>query len=251
MSTTTQPGSATAAPQGAAAPAHVDAWHARYRPIYVYQWPVRFGHWVAMFSIVILVVTGLYIAKPYAGTGDVGGEHLLTSYMRFAHYLAATLLVTTALLRVYWLFAGNKWERFPALFPVRKRDLKNLLKVGKAYITMKPDTAPKYIGHHPLQQLSYTGIYVLAAVEVATGFALYGLVNPGGFFDSVFGWMGTLLSWQWLRLIHHAVLWVFVIFIPLHVYLAVRAAIIDREGAVSSILSGEKFIRVDERYEDE
>lgn len=249
MSTTTGVGPEAAA--RARGPAPADAWLATYRPVYVYQWPVRFGHWVAMFSILILIVTGLYIAQPYAGTGDVGGEHLLTTWMRFAHYLAATLLVMTALLRAYWLFAGNKWERLPALFPVRRRDLRNLLRVAKAYVTMKPETAPKYIGHHPLQQLSYTGIYAVAAVEVATGFALYGLVNPGGFFDTAFGWIGRLVGWPWLRLVHHGLLWVFGIFIPLHVYLAVRAAIIDRQGAISSILSGEKFVRIGERYEDE
>ena len=45
---------------------------------------------------------------------------------------------------------------------------------------IEPEQAPHYIGHNPLQQLSYTVIYVVAVVMVVTGFAMYGQANPGG-----------------------------------------------------------------------
>ncbi len=38
---------------------------------------------------------------------------------RLAHFIAAGVLVATAVVRVYWLFAGNQFERLTALFPVR------------------------------------------------------------------------------------------------------------------------------------
>ena len=74
----------------------------------------------------------------------------------------------------------------------------------KYYLMIQPEKAPRYLGHNPLQQLSYTGIYALALVEVVTGFALYGQSDPGGFFFRAFGWIGPLLGgMQVVRFVHH------------------------------------------------
>ena len=58
---------------------------------------------------------------------------------------------------------------------------------------IQPEKAPHYLGHNPLQQLAYTGIYVVAALMVITGFAMYGQSNPGGLFYIAFNWVDTLL----------------------------------------------------------
>ena len=56
---------------------------------------------------------------------------------------------------------------------------------------------------------------------MVTGFAMYGQSNPGGFFYTLFGWVGPLLGGiQVVRFVHHVLTWVFLIFIPIHVYLA-------------------------------
>ena len=78
-------------------------------------------------------------------------------------------LVATVIVRIYWLFAGNRYERFNALLPVRGRDWANMLKQVKYYLLIHPERAPHYLGHNPLQQLSYTLIYVVAAVMIITG----------------------------------------------------------------------------------
>ena len=43
----------------------------------------------------------------------------------------------------------------------------------------------------------------------------------------------------------------FLIFIPIHVYLGIRADVTEREGAISSIINGGRFVRDDLEYEDE
>jgi Ni/Fe-hydrogenase 1 B-type cytochrome subunit len=223
-----------------------------YQWVYLWHWPIRAMHWVAAVSIVVLAVTGLYIGRPYFAPSDSPTTPFLMGWMRFLHFAAAGALVATAIVRVYWLFAGNKFERFAALFPVRPRDWVNLVKQVKFYLLIHPERAPKYLGHNPLQQLSYTGLYLAALLAVVTGFAMYGQSNPGGLFFRVFGWLGPLLGgMQNLRFLHHVLTWVFLAFIPIHVYLAIRADVLEHGGSISSIITGGRFVPRKHKYVDE
>jgi Ni/Fe-hydrogenase b-type cytochrome subunit len=223
-----------------------------YKSVYLWHWPIRAMHWVAAGCIVVLIVTGFYIGRPYFYTSGSASDQFLMGRFRFAHFAAAGVLVATAILRAYWLFAGNKFERFRALFPVRKRDWVNLFKVARAYLFIRVEEAPQYLGHHPLQQLSYTGIYALAALQVVTGFYLYGLHDPGGLFFTWFAWVGSLLGGaQVVRFVHHVATWVWLMFIPVHIYLSVRADVLHKESTVSSIVSGNRIVRADVEFVDD
>jgi Ni/Fe-hydrogenase 1 B-type cytochrome subunit len=223
-----------------------------YRWVYLWEWPIRVMHWIAAICIVVLTVTGLYIGKPYFMTSGEASAHFLMGWMRFFHFAAAALLVMTAIVRGYWLFMGNKYERLRALFPVRPRDWVNLVRMVKFYLMIRPERAPHYLGHNPLQQLSYTGVYLLAAVMVITGFTLYGQSDPNGFFYAAFNWIGTLVGGMpVVRFIHHVLTWAFLIFIPIHVYLAIRADQLERTGVISSIVSGGRFVPADKTFVDE
>jgi len=229
-----------------------DAPSAEYKQVYLWHWPIRAMHWVAAACIVVLVVTGFYIGRPYFFTSGAASDHFMMGRFRFAHFAAAAVLVATGILRAYWLFAGNKFERWRALFPVRQRDWANLFKVARSYLFVRVAEAPQYLGHNPLQQFSYTGIYVLALVQASTGFYLYGLADPGGFFYGAFGWVGSLLGGaQIVRFVHHFATWLWLIFIPIHVYLAVRADVLHKESTVSSIVSGNRYVRADVEFVDD
>jgi Ni/Fe-hydrogenase 1 B-type cytochrome subunit len=220
---------------------------------WVYLWgaPIRAMHWVAAVCIAVLVVTGFYIGRPYFMTSGEASAHFLMGRVRFIHFTAAAVLVMTGIVRVYWLFAGNQFERLPALFPVTRKNLRNFVRTGVAYATMRPDKQPNFVGHNPLQQYSYTGVYILTAVMVVTGFTLYGQSNPGGLIFRAFGWVPPLLGGlQYVRLVHHVLSWGFIIFAMLHIYFAIRSDYIERAGGVSSIITGGRYISTDERYED-
>jgi len=209
-------------------------------------------HWVAVLAIVVLAVTGLFIGRPYFTAPPGPTTPYLMGWMRFLHLAAAATLVATAIVRAYWLFAGNKFERLAALFPVRPRDWVNLFKQIKFYLLIHPERAPRYIGHNPLQQLSYTGMYLVALISVITGFALYGQSNPSGIFFHLLGWLGPALGgMQNVRFIHHVATWAFLIFIPIHVYLAIRADVLEHGGSISSIITGGRFVPSDHTYVDE
>ncbi len=223
-----------------------------YRWVYLWRWPLRLTHWVSALTVTVLIVTGFYIGAPYFTTWGEASSHFLMGWARFLHFSAAALIVAAAILRVYWLFAGNKWARWTALLPVRKKNWKNLWKMLKYYFLVRQESMPHYLGHHPLQQLSYTAIYLVVIVQVVTGFAMYGLSNPGGLFHTWFSWVGPLFGGiQNARFGHHALTWILISFIPLHIYLAFRADVLDKEGEMSSIFSGGRFVRSDTRFEDE
>jgi Ni/Fe-hydrogenase 1 B-type cytochrome subunit len=223
-----------------------------YRWVYLWGWPLRAMHWLAALAIVVLAGTGFFIGRPYFVVAGDTADHFVMGWFRFVHFTAAAVLVATVIVRVYWLFAGNKFERWVALFPVRPKDWVNMVRQVKYYLMIHPEKAPHYLGHNPLQQFSYTGIYLLAVVEIVTGFTLYGQSNPGGLFYSAFAWVVPLFGGlQVVRFVHHVVTWVFLIFIPIHVYLATRSDIMERGGAISSIITGGKFVPAGKHFVDE
>jgi Ni/Fe-hydrogenase b-type cytochrome subunit len=222
-----------------------------YRWFYIWRFPLRLTHWISGLAILVLIVTGFYVGRPFATASGEAPGYAPMSWMRGLHLWAAGALVAMAILRVYWLFFGNKYERWRALLPSSRRALRNTLKMVWAYVRIRPEQAPQYLGHNPLQAISYTLFYAISIAAIATGFALYGVTNPGGFFYRVFGWLSPLLGgWQMVRLVHHLLLWAFVIFIPLHVYLVIRAAVFDQDGTISSIFTGARYVREDVEFED-
>jgi Ni/Fe-hydrogenase b-type cytochrome subunit len=223
-----------------------------YKWVYLWEWPIRVMHWAAAGSIVVLVVTGFYIGRPYFITSGEASAHYLMGWMRFLHFTAAGVFVATAIVRAYWLFAGNQFERWRALFPVWKQDWINAFKQVKFYLMIQPEKAPHYLGHNPLQQLSYTGLYALAATQVVTGFAMYGQSRPGGVWYTLFGWVVPFVGGiQVVHFVHHVLTWAFLAFIPIHIYLALRSDLLERTGTISSIISGGRFVRSDIKYVDE
>jgi len=223
-----------------------------FRWVKLWGLPIRATHWTAAISIVVLAVTGMYIGKPYFITTGEASSHYLMGTVRFVHFVAAALLVTTAMLRIYGLFQGNQYEHWTALVPHRARDLRNLFQQARAYLLVRPEAAPPYLGHNPLQQLSYTSLYAVASAQVLTGFALYGQYNQGGVFYRAFNWIGALVGGMPnVRFLHHEITWVFVIYLPIHVYLSVRADILEHDSTISSIISGGRMIHADAKFEDD
>jgi Ni/Fe-hydrogenase b-type cytochrome subunit len=209
-------------------------------------------HWIAAVAVVVLIVTGFYVGKPYFMTSGEASDHFLMGWMRFLHFGAAAVLIATGIVRIYWLFAGNRFENWKALLPYHRRDWVNMWRVFIKYLLIYPERAPHYLGHNPLQQVSYTALYGLVLVQVATGFAMYGQSDPDGMFYALFHWIVPLLGGaQVVRFVHHVLTWVFVIFIPIHVYLTVRADALHHEGRISSMVSGGRFVRDDLDYVDE
>jgi len=222
-----------------------------FRYVYLWHWPIRAMHWAAAASILLLMATGFFIGRPYFAAASQASDPFTMGWMRFLHFVAAGVLVATGIVRIYWLFAGNRYERLGALFPVRPSDWRNLARVARKYASMRWSEEPHFVGHNPMQQLSYTGLYVVILIQVLTGFALYGLSDPDGFFFQTLGWQVYYVGGvPMLRFVHHVLTWVILIFLPIHVYFAIRSDFTGRGGAISAIVSGGRWVRDDVDYED-
>jgi len=221
-----------------------------YRWVYLWHWPIRAMHWTAAISIVFLVISGFFVGRPYFFSG-ASASGFAIQYVRLGHFIFGALLATTMLVRIYWLFAGNRFEKWDALFPVRPRDLKNLIQMVRYYLLIKPEKGPHYLGHNPLQQMSYTFTYVVAFALVITGFVLFGQANPSGFIAATTLWTTPYLGGvQMVRAIHHVAAWWFPMFFILHVYLATRSDLMELQGNMSAIISGGRYVPSDSHYVD-
>lgn len=220
-----------------------------YEWVLLWQLPIRAMHWIAVLCMGTLIATGFYIGRPYFMTPTLASGSFSFQYARLFHFVAGFLLIATALVRIYWLVAGNKFERFAALFPVRRRDLANLWRQVKHY-TFIDRTDVRYIGHNPLQQLFYTSMYAAAVVMVVTGLALYGTSEPSGLIWRAFAWVPDVMGGlPRVRLVHHVLTWYFLLFIPGHLYFVIRSDVYE-VGNLASIVNGGKFVEAGHDYVD-
>jgi Ni/Fe-hydrogenase 1 B-type cytochrome subunit len=220
--------------------------------VYIWHWPVRIFHWAMAASILVLIATGLYISRPYFALAPGGTTPFLMGWMRFIHFLAAIVLDVALILRVYALFIGNRYETWGSLVPWGKRDWVNFRRMARKYVVSDWWSPPHYVGHNPVLQLVYTLVHILLLFMVATGFALYGQANPGGFWWTVAtSWVMPLFGGnQMVRLLHHLGMWVIVAYVIVHIYLVIRADVLYDRGSVSSMISGYKHKQDKLEYED-
>ncbi|MDL2408271.1 Ni/Fe-hydrogenase, b-type cytochrome subunit [Rhizobium calliandrae] len=221
-----------------------------YQSVYVYEAPVRLWHWMNAFSIVTLALSGYFIGSPLPAMAGEASAHFLMGYIRFTHFVAGQILVAVLLLRIYWAFVGNVHGRQIFYVPFWSgRFWSEWLHDVRRY-TFLAGKALKYPSHNPLSQFVMFLMFTLPlAFMIITGFALY---SEGAGRDSweyaLFGWVSSIWpNSQDVRTFHRLGMWEILIFVMIHVYVAVREDIISRQSIVSSMISGE---RLSKRKED-
>jgi Ni/Fe-hydrogenase 1 B-type cytochrome subunit len=211
--------------------------------LYVWQVPVRVTHWVTAGCIVILSLTGGYIADPFLI--PPGGSVMTT--IRVIHMATAFTLVASGLLRTVWLLVGNRFSRWSAFFPTSRRQATEVFRQAGFYMFLRKEI-PRILGHNQLAAAAYLMLWFLLLVETVTGFALDGLLGtePGA---TLFWWVRELLGPQNVRLLHHLSMWAILAIALFHVYSSVLVDQIEKNGLIASIFSGYKFVTRDEIVE--
>ncbi len=209
--------------------------------IYVYEKPVRLWHWVNAAAILVLAVTGWFIASPPVVTSGEASDHFLMGYIRFAHFSAGYVLAVGLIGRVYWAYAGNHYARELFMPRVASKDWwEGLLHEVLWYLFLVKEPR-KHAGHNPLAGLAMFLFYVLgSAFMVVTGFALYGEgLGEGSWADRLFGWVIPLFGEsQDVHTWHHLGMWYLVVFAIIHIYVAVREQIMSRQSVTSTMIDG-------------
>ncbi len=209
--------------------------------LYVWDLPVRIAHWLNVLSILVLSVTGYYIASPFITTHGAATDNFLMGAIRFTHFLFAFIFTATVLFRIYWAFAGNRWARWRQFIPTSRPRMRALGRMGRYYAFLQA-RPPAVIGHNPLAGAAYIGLYVVFGLQIATGFALYVLPDHNGVLLWLFGWITATFGVQPVRLVHDLAMWLIIAFTIHHVYSAVLIDTEERSGLVSSIVTGYKSL---------
>ncbi|NTW97073.1 MAG: Ni/Fe-hydrogenase, b-type cytochrome subunit [Oscillochloris sp.] len=215
--------------------------------IYVWQIPVRLTHWANVLSIVVLSFTGYFIGNPWLFVAE--RETYATFFMgtvRFVHFAAAFIFLASLLLRTYWAVAGNAWSSWRGLFPfLTKRGRQGMLHAFQYYFFLRRDP-PETIGHNALAGGTYAIIVVLYAMITFTGLALFGDLHPASIWARLTGWIFMIVTSQHLRLVHHVIMYMLILFAIYHIYVAWLIDMEEGNGLMSSIFSGFKFLRSDQ-----
>jgi thiosulfate reductase cytochrome b subunit len=186
---------------------------------------VRLTHWLTAILLVGMIASGLqiYIAFPHFGPrGDpypvpnpLAGDGV-PEWARLGGWLAGGLnwhfalawpFVVTGLVYLGFLALSGEWRSL--LF--RPRDVRPAVEMQLYYLRLRREHPPQG-KHNALQKAAYTGIVVLGAISVLSGFAIYKPVQLA-WLTALFG--GYELARYW----HFVAVWIFVGFTLLHVAL--------------------------------
>ncbi|KAF0208797.1 MAG: cytochrome b/b6 domain-containing protein [Actinomycetota bacterium] len=175
---------------------------------------IHFQHLVMM---LLLGLSGMYIRFPFFEGGRTA--------MRYVHYVAMVIVGINFLWRLWYAFYSK--ERDYKEFAIGKKDLATLLGVV-AYYTYFSNDKPHVAKYNVMQKMAYDMFGLLMIAQGFTGLAL--LTQPFLFGTSprelLIGWWlgplvgGTAMAGAWIRVVHYAINWLFIIITTVHIYLA-------------------------------
>jgi Ni/Fe-hydrogenase 1 B-type cytochrome subunit len=209
------------------------------------EWSVaiRINHWAMAITIFILIATGFYIASPYTVFGGETVNKFTSGNYRFWHILFGVILTFLFIWRVYLAFFSSfhaDWKDFFAW-----TDIKNTIKQVKFYALVSKEPSEHNYLYGPLQSVAYAGVLVMVLLIVLTGLILMGAGYHAGLTAIVYNilkpfetLMGGLAMVRWF---HHILMWLFILFIAFHIYMAFWYDVMFKEGTISSMISGVVF----------
>ena len=103
----------------------------------------------------------------------------------------------------------------------------------------------------PLAGASYVVVFGLYLLMVTTGLGLYavdtGAASPMHAFQALVGPFGGAEGARW---VHHVVMWLLLGFFVHHLYSALLTAVVEHNGTLDSIFTGNKWVPPAEADED-
>jgi thiosulfate reductase cytochrome b subunit len=189
-----------------------------------HHWLVRVTHWSAFVLVFGMIGSGLQIYRAYARFGPRGGSSYpnpfndadFPAWSRLGGWLAGGLnwhfflmwpLIAVGVSYVGYLLFSGEWRKL--LFG--PRDIRPALGMARFYLRLSKEH-PAQGKHNALQKQAYSGIILLGALSVVTGFAVWKPVQ--------FSWLTALFGgYQLARYWHFWAVWIFVGFTIVHVTL--------------------------------
>ncbi|SFZ97887.1 Quinone-reactive Ni/Fe hydrogenase, cytochrome b subunit [hydrothermal vent metagenome] len=204
----------------------------------------RWQHWIRALSIVVLIVTGFYLAEPFMAPISNGEPtNFMQALFRFWHIVFGFLMISAVIYKSYLFVFGRKHKNERVSF----WDVLNPVIWGKQmcyylFVCKHPHLKGAY---NPLQFAAYALFYVMMLILIVTGLILYINVYHNGLGAFMYEPMRQLEAMlgglAWVRQLHHIVMWGVMIFMAIHIYLAIFNSIWGKEGGMDAIFSGQKW----------
>lgn len=217
------------------------------RSVYVWELPVRIIHWTIVVTLIVLSFTGYYLHHPFLGAGAGSGPShpgFLLATIRSIHEITGFTFTAAVIARVYWALVGNRYSHWRGLLPLTAAQRRDLLETIRFYGLRRRRPPPTY-GHNPLAALAYLALYVCLVLSILSGLGLFAWVIRVGPWTTLFGWTYGIVAIEQLRLLHFLLMFVFGAFTIHHVYSSILFDIEERNGELSSIVTGYKSALVD------
>ena len=165
-------------------------------------------------------------------------------WMKIIHGYAAYRVHRAVLVRVIWMFTGNRYAHWDKFIPVHRTRRQGYPGRRCKFYLFARNKPPEYVGHNPV-----AGADIHARIRAVFPRDRNGLMLRGASADvgSPVRWFAGLAplfgGLQVARWIHHVVMWLLLGFPVHHVYSGILMSIHREANAtMDSIFSGYKFV---------
>src|SRR5271157_4394926 len=140
--------------------------------VYVWELPVRAAHWLVAGSILVLATTGFYIGHPFISVPGPARDHFVTGTIKVVHFYAAIVFTLAVLVRVGWMFVGNRFARWSQFVPKSRGRWRNGFEMLEFYLSVRREPPPA-VGHNALAGITYGLVFLFFFTMIGTGLAMH------------------------------------------------------------------------------
>lgn len=216
----------------------------------------RIIHWANAFSMVVAIITGLYIGHPYYQTfiADGAVDKYVMAWNRWGHFIVAIIFDVTSIVIAYLFFFSRFEKAYKKVIPTGK-NIVEFFEVLFNLVTL--NRRKKFDSRHSdsFNSVYFLVFHLLLIWMLLSGLQLYvsGLESGLSSIGSWWPWMlhfatdwtraatgGTIMD---VRISHHYSMWFIVIWVIFHIYYQVWRTIYWKEGDIAIVFGGSKFVK--------
>tara|TARA_B100001063_G_scaffold241957_1_gene269771 strand:- start:8299 stop:9042 length:744 start_codon:yes stop_codon:yes gene_type:complete len=228
---------------------------------------MRIIHWVNVFSMIVAIATGLYIAAPYYQTfmADDAVDKYVMAWNRWGHFMVAIIFDVTSVIIAYLFFFSRFEKPWKKVIPTWK-NIKEFAEVLLNLVTLNRRKEFDSTHSDSFNSVYFLIFHLLLGWMLFTGLQMY--VHGLGSGESSIGawwpwmlhattdWTQVVSSWMVgttatganimdVRISHHLTMWLLITWIVFHVYYQVWRTIFWKEGDIAIVIGGDKFVKTD------
>ncbi len=227
---------------------------------------MRTIHWVNVISMIVAVITGLYIAEPYYQTliAESAVDKYVMAWNRWGHFIVAIIFDVTSIIVAYLYFFSRFEKSYKKVIPTGK-NIKEFFEVLLNLVTLNRRKQFDSTHSDSFNTVYFTIFHILLAWMLLTGLQLYvhglesGLSSIGKWWPAmlhlVTDWTIPISAWMVgggptatimdVRIVHHIAMWFILTWAVFHIYYQVWRTIFWKEGDIAIVVGGSKFVKED------